>query len=221
MPKLLALNEQWLCGVSFGLTNDSAMAFRVVERGDRPRTDEAKRDVGTRRASIAPIQKAHIGERNPTHAFDLLREGSLIYVRFVRENPQLYDVTFSNRARCRQLQALQAAGATSSENGTRRSLGFLRESILRCQAESYLVGPDPDLTAFTFWASVHGTIRLSLHQRVPFDTMQIDATVDRAIRRMMHLLTVTRQSRAASGVGVPNDTARPIDGFGRASRVQG
>lgn len=42
-----------------------------------------------------------------------------------------------------------------------------------CQAESYLVGLDPDVTAFTFWAAVHGAISLALRQPIPFD--EVDA----------------------------------------------
>lgn len=138
--------------------------------------------------------KTDVGEANPQDAFERLRQGGLAYVRFARDNPQLYEVMFTDRAPYRQLQALQAAGDPGGEDFARRSLGFLRESVLRCQVEGYLVGLDPDITAFTFWASVHGAISLALRQRVPFDEIDAGAIADGAVETMMHLVAATRRS---------------------------
>lgn len=136
--------------------------------------------------------KVDVGETQPTDAFERLRQGGLAYARFARDNPQLYEVMFTDRAPYRQLRALQAAGDPGGEDFARRSIAFLRESIMRCQAEGYLVGLDPDITAFTFWAAVHGAISLALRQRVPFDEITGGAIADGAVETMMHLVATTR-----------------------------
>lgn len=138
--------------------------------------------------------KMEVGQATEPDAFERLRQGGLRYVRFAREHPQLYEVMFNEQAPYRQLQALQAAGDPGGEDFARRSLVFLRESVIRCQAEGYLAGIDPDIAAFTFWSSVHGAITLALRQRVPFDDVDAASMPVQAVETMMQFVAATRRS---------------------------
>ena len=138
--------------------------------------------------------KLEVGEATAGDAFERLRRGGLAYVRFARDNPRLYELMFNDPAPFRRLATLQAAGDPGGEDFARRSLRFLRDSILACQAEGYLVGLDPDVAAFTFWAAVHGAVGLALRRRVPFDEDEAGTIAEQAVETMMRLVAATRRS---------------------------
>ena len=139
--------------------------------------------------------KIEVGDATRADAFERLRQGGLAYVRFARDNPHLYDLMFNDRAPYRHLATLQEAGDPGGEDFAKRSLAFLRASIVACQGEGYLVGLDPDVAAFTFWASVHGAVSLALRRRVPFDEGDTDAIAAEAVETMMRLVAASRQDR--------------------------
>lgn len=124
-------------------------------------------------------------------AFARLRLGGLTYVRFALENPHLYELMFFERGPFHRLIALQAAGDPDGEDFARRSLDFLKTSIVRCQEEGYLHGLDPDVAAFTFWSVVHGAVGLAIRRRLPFIDLDPEAIVTAAVETMMHFVAST------------------------------
>lgn len=135
--------------------------------------------------------KLDAGEVAGTDAFARLRQGGLAYVRFAVEHPHLYELMFNDRGPYRELAALRDAGDPDGEDFARRSLAFLRTSIVACQAEGYLGGLDPDVAAFTFWSVVHGAVGLALRQRVPFQDIASEAIVTGTVETMMALVAAT------------------------------
>lgn len=153
--------------------------------------------------------KLDVGEATRPNAFERLRQGGLAYVRFAHDNPRLYELMFNDRAPFRQLIALQVNGDAGSEDFARHTLTFLRESILACQAEGYLLGLDPDITAFTFWSSVHGAISLSLRQRAPDDGNDSGAIAARAVDTMMHFVAISKRGGRDDGSPSGNGSSVP------------
>lgn len=137
--------------------------------------------------------KLDAGDAAGPDGFARLRQGGLAYVRFAVENPHLYELMFNDRGPYRELAALRDVGDPNGEDFARRSLGFLRASIVACQEEGYLGGLDPDLAAFTFWSVVHGAVGLALRRRVPFQDAAPEAIVAGAVETMMALVAATAQ----------------------------
>lgn len=143
--------------------------------------------------------KIDAGEAARDTAFDRLHRGGLAYVRFALDNPNLYELMFSDRAPYRRLAALRATDQPGGEDFAQRSLAFLRTSILGCQADGFLVGLDADVAAFTFWSVVHGAVSLALRQRGPFHDVEAEAMVTGVVETMMALVAATRHAPSVGG----------------------
>jgi AcrR family transcriptional regulator len=146
----------------------------------------AVHDEGFRRLYAAKLPAAE-----GAGAFERLRLGGLAYVRFALENPHLYELMFYDRGPYRELLSRREAGDPGGEDYGRRSLDFLKGSILACQAEGYLRGLDPDVAAFTFWSVVHGAVGLALRRRVPFQEVDAEAIAGQAVETMMALVAAS------------------------------
>lgn len=119
---------------------------------------------------------------------DRLRRGGLAYVGFAFDNPALYELMFMDRGPYHRLIELAAAG--DAIDHARRSLDFLRASIVAVQARGFLGGVDPDAAAFTFWSAVHGAIALALRRRAPFPA-EGRAAAEAAVGTMMALVAAS------------------------------
>ena len=150
----------------------------------------AVHDEGFRRLYA---HKAEAGRTAGDDAVARLRLGGLAYVRFALENPNLYELMFNDRGPHRRLSELREAGGGEAEDVARRSLDFLRATILDCQLAGYLGTLDPEIAAFTFWSVVHGAVSLALRGRRPFAAVEPGTVVAQAVETMMALVAATRR----------------------------
>lgn len=130
--------------------------------------------------------KMAVAARTKGDALKRLREGGLAYMRFALENRALYRLMFSPPP----LETLNE-NPFSRDVGM-RSIEFLRNSILACQAEGYLNGSDPDKIAFALWSTVHGAASLILQGRSPLPDRDTKALVAETIETVMGFITESK-----------------------------
>jgi AcrR family transcriptional regulator len=119
------------------------------------------------------------------NAFMRLREGGIAYLRFAAENPALYKLMFAPP------NAAHLDNNPFTDDLGLRSIGFLRQSVLACQADGYLPGFDTDHVAFTLWSTVHGAASLMVQNRAPLAIPE-DRLIAITVDTIMSFVAATR-----------------------------
>ena len=121
-----------------------------------------------------------------------------MYITFALENPEYYEVMFNMPEPRDFLETLKKSAKGSRElpeDYAMRSYGFLKESILACQAEGYLQGIDPDTATFMFWSLGHGLVSLIIRKRMPYPQAPSQELAEAAIDYFMEMMIAKAQGQ--------------------------
>lgn len=127
-------------------------------------------------------EKMAVAAQCPGTAFDRLRAGGRAYISFALENTALYCLMFAPP----KLTAL-ADNPFESDIG-RKSLQFLTQGIMACQAERSVKDVDAQTLAFVMWSAVHGAAMLMLQNRTPSEVSEYDQLMDDTVDMVMNLI---------------------------------
>lgn len=107
------------------------------------------------------------------------------YVRFGKNNPELYDLMFIIRAPMNSMKVHE-----KWENGD-DSFGFLVQCISECIEKKLIRYEDPMIAALSIWAMGHGLVSLDLRCRlkvVDLDEKAIAAIIEKSIHEYFELI---------------------------------
>lgn len=95
---------------------------------------------------------------NAGSPLEQLRTIGTEYIRFARENPELYDLMFV-------AQAPMRAGEEERWPEGKRSFDVLRGVVKAALAGGFIRPGDPEAIAFMLWSACHGMVTLEFRQR--------------------------------------------------------
>lgn len=140
-------------------------------------------------------EKLTIAARHGADGPARLEAGGRAYLRFAFERPGLYRLMFAPPP---------ATGlpedAFTGDPGL-RCLAVLRDAIVACRADGWMVDTDPDAVALTLWSAVHGAASLALQNRLPTPRGSDPEAALAVVETMMAFIRATR----------PRDAAHPTE----------
>jgi AcrR family transcriptional regulator len=124
------------------------------------------------------LYQAFVEKANSKDPLKRLEQIMLTYVRFGKNNPELYDLMFIIRA---PMNVVEEKELWSNGHDC---FGFLVQCISECVEQKLIRFDDPMIGALSVWAMGHGLVALDLRCR--FKVMELDeeavaATIEKAI----------------------------------------
>jgi len=129
---------------------------------------------------------ASTAENHPSDLLGRLEALCRRFIDFGLENPEYYEIMFQlHPERMERYPAEKYRQA-------RRNLDFFADALAEGTEKGVFAAGDPQVSASTIWASLHGTVSLLLAERVDV-RIERDAFIETAIQQTLRSYTVPAQ----------------------------
>jgi AcrR family transcriptional regulator len=114
-----------------------------------------------------------------------LRQMGRIYIRFAKENPDMYDLMFSMKAPMAYLEAINDAEWSEGQD----TFGALKSTVQQCLEAGHFKGHQLEPLTFMIWSLVHGMCSLEIgHRTKGVDLEHPETIVDDAFASFLLIL---------------------------------